>query len=69
MEIDPEVVWNVVLIAAIGVELTEALNRTSSRLAAVELGVGMASVDRRTGELDSGAESEVAAAFADVELG
>ena len=70
MAMEPEVVWKVVLIAAIGVELTEALNKTSSRLAAVELDEGMANVDRRAGALDWDAESEVEEASSlEIELG
>jgi hypothetical protein len=62
---EPEVVWNVVLIEATGVELTEALNKTSSRV----LMEGTASVDRRAGVLDSEAESEVEVDSLEVELG
>jgi len=62
---DPEVVWKVVLIDAIGVELTEALSKTSSRV----LMDGTASVDRRAGVLDAEAASEVELASSEVELG
>jgi len=55
MEMEPEVVWKVVLMDAIGVELTEALYKTSSRV----LMDGTASMDRRAGVLDSEAASEV----------
>jgi hypothetical protein len=48
-DIEPDVVWKVVLIDAIGVEFTEALNKASSRV----LMVGTASVDRRPGAEDS----------------
>lgn len=65
MEIDPEVVWKVVLIDAIGVEFTEELSKTSSRV----LTDGTASVDRRAGVLDSEAASEVELASLEVELG
>jgi hypothetical protein len=51
MEMEPEVVWKVVLMEATGVELTEALNKTSSRV----LMDGTASVDRRAGAVDSDA--------------
>lgn len=62
---EPEVVWKVVLIDATGVELTEALNRTSSR----ELMDGTASVDRRVYALDSEGGSEVEEDLDEVELG
>ena len=65
IEIDPEVVWKVVLIDAIGVEFTEELSKTSSRV----LTDGTASVDRRAGVLDSEAASEVELASSEVELG
>jgi hypothetical protein len=49
----PDVVWKVVLMDVNGVELTAALNMTSSRLAVVSLIRGTASVDRLAGESDS----------------
>jgi hypothetical protein len=49
----PDVVWKVVLMDVKGVELTAALNMTSSRLAVVSLIRGTASVDRLAGESDS----------------
>ena len=65
MEMEPEVVWKVVLMDARGVELTEALNKTSSRV----LMDGTASTDRRAGVLDSEAASEVDEDSLEVELG
>ena len=62
---EPEVVWKVVLIDATGVEFTEALNKTSSRV----LMDGTASVDRRAGAVDSEAASDVELASLEVELG
>ena len=69
MDTEPEVVWKVVLIAAIGVELT-ALFEKSSRLA-VALAEGIAKVDRLAAPLDSEADSdvEVASPSSDEELG
>jgi hypothetical protein len=54
-DIEPEVVWKVVLMEATGVEFTEALNKTSSRV----LMDGTASVDRRAGAVDSEGALEV----------
>ena len=65
IEIEPDVVWKVVLMDATGVELTEALNKTSSRV----LMDGTASVDRRAGAVDSEAGSDVELASLEVELG
>jgi hypothetical protein len=66
MDIEPDVVWKVVLIDAIGVEFTEALNKASSRV----LMVGTASVDRRPGAEDSeDLEDDVEVVCPEVELG
>jgi len=62
---EPEVVWKVVLIDATGVEFTEALNKTSSRV----LMEGTISVDRRAGAVDSEEGSDVELASLEVELG
>lgn len=63
---DPDVVWNVVLMDAIGVEFTEALNKASSRV----LIVGTANVDRRPGAEDSETlKDDIEVASPEVELG
>ena len=70
MDTEPEVVWKVVLIAAIGVEFT-ALLLKSSRLA-VALAEGIANVDRLAAplaSLEGDSDVDVASPSSDEELG